>query len=88
MNSVSLTYNLLDSERIAKLKGIPIKIVQGSQDNLCHPSIANELVNELREAGSSVSYSLVEGGGHSPYHPAMTDALVRATDFFVNNDHF
>lgn len=88
MNSVSLTYNLLAPERLAKMQEIPVQIVQGASDNLCHPYIAQELVDRLKDVGCEVSYSLVEGGPHSPYHPGMTDALIRATDSFASTGHF
>lgn len=89
MDGVSRTYNLLDQARLAKLKGLPVQVVQGAKDNLCHPAIAQELVDGLTTAGCQVKYALVEGGTHSPYeHPGMTDALVRATDTFAEHRHF
>ncbi len=88
MNSVSLSYDLLSTERLAKMQGLQIQVVQGASDNLCHPLIAQELVDGLQSVGCAVKYSLVEGGPHSPYHPGMTDALVRATDSFADTSHF
>ena len=86
--TVSQTYNLLDPRRLAKFKGLPIQVVQGEKDNLCHPSIAQKLVDGLAKAGAQVQYALVEGGPHSPYHPGMTDALIRATDHFAETKTF
>ncbi|MBS0628550.1 MAG: alpha/beta fold hydrolase [Verrucomicrobia bacterium] len=88
MDNVSRTYNLLGKDRLAKMQGIPIQIVQGGKDNLCHPSIAKELSDGLKDVGCSVTYTLVEEGPHSPYHPKMTDALIKATDLFANTHHF
>jgi proline iminopeptidase len=89
MNSVAKTQNLLDKDRLANLKGLPVQVVQGAKDNLCHPMIAAKLVEGLQEAGSDVKYALVEGGPHSPVgHPGMVDALVRATDAFADSGNF
>lgn len=88
MDSVSRTYDLLASERLEKLRGVPIQVVQGERDNLCHPDIAKGLVEGLKSAGCEVKFDLVEGGSHSPYHPGMTNALVRATDTFAAKGSF
>lgn len=89
MNSVAKTCNLLDKKLLGKLKELPIQVVQGKSDNLCHPMIAQRLVDDLREEGCKVKYTLVEGGPHSPVgHPGMTDALIRATDTFAEKGHF
>jgi proline iminopeptidase len=88
MDGVSRTYDLLSHSRLEKLQGLPVQVVQGSKDNLCHPTIAQELVDGLGHAGCKVKYELVEGGPHSAYDPRMTDALVRATDTFAEHSHF
>jgi proline iminopeptidase len=89
MNNVAKKEALLAPSRLANLRGLPVKVVQGAKDNLCHPMIAQALVDGLVDAGCDVTYSLVEGGTHSPVgHPGMTDALVRATDAFANTKHF
>lgn len=89
MNSVSMTYDLLSPERLAKMKGIPVQIVQGALDKLCHPSIAQELVDGLKDVGCQVKYNLVPDGEHSPYSsPGMINVLVGATDSFVETGNF
>lgn len=88
MDSVSREHNLLAPENLKKLSGVPIEIVQGKEDKLCHHSIAQELVDGLSQAGCKVEYALIEGGGHSPYHVGMTDALVRACDCFAETASF
>lgn len=88
MNSVARTYNLLAEERLARMQGMQVQVVQGACDNLCHPAIAQELVDGLQKAGCHVKYALVEGGPHSPYYPGMTDVLIRATDTFAECGHF
>lgn len=81
--------DLLASTRIQKLEGIPIKIVQGSEDPICPPEVARNLADRLVSANLSVSYSLIDGGRHSPYsHPGMIDALIDATDQFAFNRQF
>jgi len=54
----------------------PAIIVQGRRDLVCPPVTAHALHERLR--GSELV--MVEEGGHSAMHPAMIDALVRATD--------
>lgn len=88
MDSVSRSYDMLDAANLAKLNGIKVQVVQGASDNLCHPSVAEKLVEGMKTAGCQVRYSLVEGGPHSPHHPGMTDALVRATDNFAKCGDF
>lgn len=89
MDLVARNYNLLDPSRLQKLQGLPIQIVQGANDNLCHHSIAQELYDGLKGAGAKVKYTLVPGGGHSPYStPGMIDALISATDTFAENREF
>jgi proline iminopeptidase len=81
--------DLMENERLSTLTHLPIKIVQGKQDTVCPPHIANELLDKMTTAGCSVDFSMIEGGSHSPYsHPGMIDALVRATDYFSLNKEF
>lgn len=55
---------------------MPSIIVQGRRDLVCPPRTAYALHTAL--PGSE--FVMVEEGGHSAMHPAMIDALVRATD--------
>jgi proline iminopeptidase len=75
--------NLLDSKRLRKMSHIPVKIVQGAQDSVCPPEIAQELTTELKKAGGNVDLKILEGEKHSPNTPAMTDALITFTDTFM-----
>ncbi|MES2199109.1 MAG: hypothetical protein V4489_02955 [Chlamydiota bacterium] len=46
------------------------------------------IVDKLQNVGCTVEYTLVKEGPHSPYHPGMTDALIKATDSFADTGHF
>ncbi len=71
--------NLLSHERIERLKKIPVHIVQGKNDSVCPPEIAEKLATTLKEVGCPVYFQLIEKGAHSPDSPAMTDALIDVT---------
>ncbi len=87
-DTVPKMVNLLDESRMQSLKDIPVKVVQGKKDNLCCYKIAEKLVDGIRSVGGNVSFDLVENGAHTPYHPEMTDALIRATDNFALKQSF
>lgn len=59
-----------------RLREIPAIIVQGRRDLVCPPATAHML--HRRWPGSQLR--MVEEAGHSAMHPAMVDALVRATE--------
>ena len=80
--SMPRTIDLLDPKRMAGLKGVPVHIVQGRRDNLCLWPVAKRLADALEAAGSDVHFNLIEKGAHSPYHPDMMDALIKAVDLF------
>ena len=88
MDSVSRTYNLLEQSRLRSLCKVPVQVVQGAKDNLCHHTIAEELVDGLKSIGCDVKYTLVEDGPHETDHPAMIDALIQATDTFAVSKNF
>lgn len=73
LNDCFLSAPLLD--RAADLR-MPTRIVQGRRDLICPPQTAYDLHRALH--GSELV--MVEEGGHSAMHPAMTSALVEATD--------
>jgi len=58
-----------------RLAGVPAIIVQGRRDLVCPPRTAYL----LHRAWPGSSLRMVEEAGHSAMHPAMIDALVRAT---------
>ena len=61
-----------------KLKGIPGVIVHGRYDMPCPMRTAWELAKVWTDA----EFCLIEGAGHAITEPGITDALIRATDFF------
>ena len=60
---------------MARLQDIPAILVQGRRDLVCPPAAAYT----LHRAWTPSSLRMVEEAGHSALHPAMVDALVRAT---------
>jgi proline iminopeptidase len=61
---------------MAGLHPLPAILVQGRRDLVCPPVTAYTLAGDWPRA----QLRMVEDGGHSALHPAMTGALVRATD--------
>ena len=80
--------DLVDSSNLARLKEIPIQIVQGKKDKICLHSVAEALAELLKNSECNVRIDVIENGGHSPYHPEMTHALVSATDIFAEQGNF
>ena len=81
--------DLLEPKKLSALEDLPIKIVHGGGDSLCETSVAIQLSTALTKVGcGSVSLQVVTEGSHNPYHPHMTDALVRATDTFAEQKSF
>jgi proline iminopeptidase len=62
--------------RLDRLARIPAILVQGRRDLVCPPATAYTLA----QSWPGAQLRMVEAGGHSAVHPAMTAALVRATD--------
>jgi proline iminopeptidase len=58
------------------LQPLPAILVQGRRDLVCPPAAAYTLARSWPRA----QLRMVEDGGHSALHPAMSAALVRATD--------
>eukprot|EP00121_Abeoforma_whisleri_P005563 Awhi_evm1s5043 len=62
-----------------------VRMVHGRCDYVCQPQSSFVLANALKEAGmpeEDVIVEFVSGAGHSNSEPGITDALVRATDYF------
>ena len=62
-----------------RLKGIPGVIVHGRYDVVCPVDQAYA----LHQAWPGSRLSIIPGAGHATSHPAMADALIRATDGFA-----
>jgi proline iminopeptidase len=56
------------------LNAVPCHIVQGRQDRVCPPAAAIELA----AAWPQCRLEIIEGGGHSPFTPAMCKPLIDA----------
>ena len=75
MHKGFLTENQL-LEQAEKLQGIPGIIVHGRYDMVC--PLDNAMA--LHECWPESELRIIREGGHSPFEPAMTDALVHATN--------
>ncbi|MBX3685176.1 MAG: alpha/beta fold hydrolase [Rhodocyclaceae bacterium] len=66
------------------MAGLPMAIVHGTQDRICHPDNARA----VHAASTRSVLQLVDGCGHSPFSPAMAAALGEATRQFAANGGF
>jgi proline iminopeptidase len=64
-------------DHIDRLKDIPVHIVHGRYDRVCHLYQAEALVRALRGAGSSEVHYFITTAGHSSLEPE-TDSRLRA----------
>jgi len=62
-------------DRVGRIKHLPAILVQGRRDLACPPITAYA----LKQAWPALELRMVEDGGHSAMHPAMSTALVHAT---------
>ena len=62
-------------DRVGRIKHLPAILVQGRRDLACPPITAYA----LKQAWPALELRMVEDGGHSAMHPAMSTALVQAT---------
>jgi len=70
--------------RAAALQGVPAAIVHGRDDWICRPQAAWELHCTLPDS----RLQWVDGGGHSPFEPAMARALAQAVLHHAEHGHF
>lgn len=68
-------------ENIEAIRSIPGIIVQGRYDVVCPIMSAWELHRAWPEA----QLEIISDAGHSAFEPGITDALIRATDFFAEH---
>ena len=83
VNDIFLPANSL-LDRVDRIRQIPAVIVQGRYDAVCPIVTADELARAWPEA----RYVVVPDAGHSAFEPGITDALVAATDTFVQSGRF
>jgi proline iminopeptidase len=65
-------------ENIEAIRHIPAIIVQGRYDIVCPV----ESAWELHKAWPEAQFELIKDAGHAASEPGITDALIRATDYF------
>jgi proline iminopeptidase len=63
-------------DHIARLKDIPVNVVHGRYDRVCHLGQAEALVRALRRAGNNAVNYFITTAGHSSFEPE-TDARLR-----------
>lgn len=63
----------------AALAGLPVAILHGMQDRICHPDNARA----VHAACPDSTLQLIDGCGHSPFAPAMAAALRDTTGRFA-----
>lgn len=71
--------------RCARVPAVPTRLLHGTDDVICRPEGAVLLQARL-PAGAELLW--LEGAGHDPTHPRITDAMVRATDAFAAHGRF
>jgi proline iminopeptidase len=63
-------------DRIGRLRDIPVHVVHGRYDRVCHLYQAEALVRALRDAGNSAVHYFITTAGHSSFEPE-TDIRLR-----------
>ena len=63
-------------DRIGRLRDIPVHVVHGRYDRVCHLYQAEALVRALRDAGNSAVHYFITTAGHSSFEPE-TDTRLR-----------
>ena len=63
-------------DRIARLRDIPVNVVHGRYDRVCHLYQAEALVRALRSAGNNAVSYFITTAGHSSFEPE-TDTRLR-----------
>eukprot|EP00560_Eucampia_antarctica_P002671 CAMPEP_0197830800 /NCGR_PEP_ID=MMETSP1437-20131217/7410_1 /TAXON_ID=49252 ORGANISM="Eucampia antarctica, Strain CCMP1452" /NCGR_SAMPLE_ID=MMETSP1437 /ASSEMBLY_ACC=CAM_ASM_001096 /LENGTH=374 /DNA_ID=CAMNT_0043433413 /DNA_START=139 /DNA_END=1263 /DNA_ORIENTATION=- len=76
---------LLDGVDSMKKHGHKVAIAHGRGDYVCQPKAAWRLTKALEKVGVPVDLEFVSGAGHSDSEPGLVDAMVRATDRFMED---
>ena len=63
-------------DRVARLRDIPVNVVHGRYDRVCHLYQAEALVRALRSAGNNAVNYFITTAGHSSFEPE-TDTKLR-----------
>lgn len=76
-------FDVLNPLRLAKLKAINIRIIQGLEDTEAPPIFAQKLVDALLVIKPDLHYEFLSDGKHDGQSSsAMTEALLASTDYF------
>ena len=65
-------------EHIARLRDIPIHVVHGRYDRVCHLYQAEALVRALRDAGNNAVSYFITTAGHTSFEPETDTRLRRS----------
>lgn len=68
-----------------KLKDIPVYIVHGLNDKVCHPDFPRQLIEQLQRTNCRFLHVTWTDAGHSGTEPATLSALVAAADEQANS---
>lgn len=68
-------------ENVSKIRHIPAIIIQGRYDIIC----PMESAWELHKAWPEAEFEIVKDAGHAASEPSITDALIRAADYFAGD---
>ena len=71
---IAITNHILD--HVARLRDIPVHVVHGRYDRVCHLYQAEALVRALRDAGNNAVNYFITTAGHSSFEPE-TDTRLR-----------
>jgi predicted esterase len=63
-------------DHIARLRDIPVHVVHGRYDRVCHLYQAEALVRALRDAGNTAVNYFITTAGHNSFEP-QTDTRLR-----------
>lgn len=74
---------LVSKGEVAKIKHLPIAIIQGRYDVVCPAKTSWDLYKALGgPSNKNVEYTIVQGAGHSAHEATIEEALVDAADSF------
>jgi proline iminopeptidase len=74
---------LVSEEEIAKIKHLPITIVQGRYDVVCPAKTSWDLYTALGgKSNTNVEYLIIGDAGHSAHEVKIEEALVDAANSF------
>jgi hypothetical protein len=62
-------------DHVARLRDIPVHVVHGRYDRVCHLYQAEALVRALRDAGNNAVNYLITTAGHSSFEPETDTRL-------------